>query len=216
MVAFPTVEIPGYREAVKKERTLRDSAFLECNEILCGEEVAPLSLRRLIWLEQAHNGFVCPWRWESDDEVIGHAIAFVYFLKPSFRPPSKARWTFWDAWRAGYNQHRFAVKMLRRHKPEEIVGEVGQFINDAFMDAPVGGSSNIASQSYASYPAYIFDRFGEAGLTYTPEQIMDLPLKRLWQHMRVAAARIHDLKLTNPSDELAVRYIDENLNSKRN
>lgn len=213
MVALPIVEIPGYREAVKKERTLRDAAFLDGHEMLCGEIVVPLSLRRLIWLEQAHNGFICPWKWDSDEQLIAHALALIYFCRPNFQPPNTAKWSFWKAYGHALSQHRFSVRVLRRVGPEKLVEEVTSWLNDAFMDAPVGSADSVGNQSYASYPAYVFDKFGEAGLTYTPEQIMDMPIKRLWQHFRVAAARINDAKLTNPSDEIAVAHI-ETLNRK--
>lgn len=207
MVALQTVEIPGYREAIKRERTLRDAAFLDGLETLCGEQVVPLSLRRLIWLEQSHNGFLCPWKWESDSELIGHAIGVVYFCRPDFRPPTKANWSFLRAWWFAAAQHRFSVRVLRRIEPEKLIAEVEAWLSDAFMDAPNPSGGSIGGQSYASYPAYIIDKFGEAGLTYSPDQIMDMPLKRLWQHLRVAGARLNDMKLTNPSDDIAVAHI---------
>ena len=204
MVALQTIEVPGYREAVQRERALRDSAFLDTEEQLCGVTVKPLSLRKLIELERAHNGFICPWRWASDAEVIGHAMALIYFCQPNFRPPAES---FWSLYLHGYRKHKFCVGLLRRLPPLEIIKAVRQWLDDAFMDAPSGGGDNIASQSYASYPAYIMDKFGEAGLTYTPDQIMDMPLRRLWQHWRVAVARCNDMKLSNPSDEIAVAFI---------
>jgi hypothetical protein len=210
MVALQTVQIPGYREAIRKERFLRDAAFLDGNEMLCGEEVSPLTLRRWVWLDQAHNGFMCPWNWDSDDQIIGHALAFVFFLKPEFRP-QQAKDSFLRKWIQATKEHNFRVKLLRRHKPEELIEQIGAFIADAMMDAPSGGNgSNVSGKSDASFPAYIFDKFGEAGLTFTQNEILDMPLKRLWQHYRVACARCNDAKLTNPSDEVAVRFIADN------
>lgn len=206
MVALPTVEIPGFREAVKKERTLRDAAFLDGNENLLGIEVVPLSLRRLIWLEQAECGFVCPWRWESDAEIISHAVMLVHYCRPGFRLDNRPRFSWWSVFWQSLAMQRTARSILSRHTPERVVTLVGGWLEDAFMDAPAG-SAGISNRSLASYPAYVFDLFGEAGLTYTPDQILDMPLKRLWQHLRVASARMNGTKLTNPSDELAVNHI---------
>ena len=208
MVALPTVPIPGFQAAVKKERFLRDAAWLDANDILCGEIVVPLSMRRMIWLEQAHNGFICPWRWENDDELIGHALALVWFLRPQFRPPSVGETSFIKSWVQATTEHRFRVRVLGRMDPRALVEEVEEFLADAFMDAPTGGNgSNISGASYAAWPAYVFDKFADAGLTHTPDQILDMPIKRLWQHMRVALARCNDVKLSNPSDEIAVEHI---------
>lgn len=216
MVALPIVEVPGYREAVKRERFLRDAAWLDGNETLCGEDVVPLCLRRLIWLEQAHNGFICPWRWEDDDELIGHALAFVYFLKPHFHPSKLQQKSFLKRWVLATREHNLRVRLLSRLSPEKLIEEIHAYLSDCFMDAPSGGGNNVANISYASWPTYILDKFGEAGLTYTADQILDMPIKRLWQHYRVATARINDAKLTNPSDDIAVAHIARIKDGHRN
>lgn len=207
MVALQTVEIPGYREAVKKERQLRDAAFLDGNEILMGVEVVPLSLRRLILMEQAHCGFVCPWKWDSDAEIISHAIMVLFYCSPDYLAPKSPRFSFLRAWRDNARFHRLSRSILGKYTPAQLVDEIGGWLGDAFMDAPTGNADAVASQSHASYPAYIFDLFGAAGLTHTPDQILDMPLKRLWQHMRIASVRIHEAKLNNPSDQIAVDHI---------
>ena len=89
MVTLQTVEIPGYREAVKKEQRIRDTAFLDGRELVCGIEVFPLSLRRMVWLEQAHNGFFCPWKFEEENELLAHSLQVLYFCRPAFRIPSR-------------------------------------------------------------------------------------------------------------------------------
>ncbi len=75
------------------------------------------------------------------------------------------------------------------------------------MDSPAG-SSGVAHVSYASYPAYIVDKFAGAGLPFTYDQILDMPLRRLWQHWRLASRRLDETPLTNPSDELAAQHIN--------
>jgi hypothetical protein len=208
MVTLETVEVPGLREALKREARVRDTAFLDGNEVVCGVEVVPLSLRRLIWLEQAHNGFVVPWRFESDEELLAHSLQLVYFCTPSFVPPHSPRFSFLSSFREGMRQDAFFRKALRANSPDAIIKEVADWTGEAFMDAPAGGGNNeVKAPSYASYPAYIVDRFAEAGLPFSYDQIMDMPLRRLWQHWRVAAKRMTGAHLTNPSDDLATKVI---------
>lgn len=71
MVAkLPTVEVPGYSEALRRENFVRTTAFIGGNESLCGVEVVPLSLRTVLRLEVAQNGFFVPCQFDSDSEAI--------------------------------------------------------------------------------------------------------------------------------------------------
>lgn len=208
MVTLQTVEIPGYREAVKREAQVRDTAFLDGLEIVCGVEVCPLSLRRLIWLEQAHNGFVVPWRFDDDGEMFAHAVQFLYFMRPSYSPPKSAKESFWQSFCSGMKEQLFINRMARTNR-DETLDELSGWIKSAFMDAPNAGNGGVPTASYASYPAYVVDLFAEAGLPFTYTEIMDMPLARLWQHWRIAARRVKDTALTNPSDDLATKHLAE-------
>ena len=208
MATLQTVPIPGYADAVKRENRLRDTAFLDGHEIVCGVEVVPLSLRRLIWLEQARNGFVVPCRFESEQEMLAHALQCVYFCLPEFEPPKSPRFSFWQAFQDGVNQRAFFRKALRAGAPDVIIKEVEEWLDAAFMDASgVGGKNETVASSYAAYPAYIVDSFAAASLPFTYDEIMDMPMRRLWQHWRVAMRRVHGIPLVNKSDNLAVEYL---------
>lgn len=207
MVTLETVEIPGFREAIKRENHVRDTSFLEGRYLLCGVEVEPLSLRRLIWLENAHNGFVVPWDWDDDGETFAHAIQFLYFVRPDYLPPMSPRESFWQSFRAGWKEQRFINRMARKNR-NEVIAELSAFIKDAFMDGPKGGGGGeVMPPRYVSYPVHIVDLFSEAGMTFSYTEIMDMPLARLWQFYRIAAKRINGATLTNPSDEIAVNHL---------
>ena len=208
MVTLQTVEIPGLREARKREARVRDTAFLDGLEMVCGVEVTPLSLRRLIWLEHARNGLIVPCKFDSDEELLAHSLQLVYFCTPKFSPPASPVMSFWRTFRDGMKYHSFFQKALRSGTPEVLVKEVRDWVSDSFMDAPTGGGNNeVMPPSYASYPAYIVDKFAEAGLPFSYSEIMDMPLRRLWQHWRVAMRRVNDTTLTNPSDDLATKFV---------
>lgn len=208
MVTLETVPVPGLREAIQRESRVRDTAFLDGLEIICGMEVVPMCLRRLIWLEQAHNGLIVPWRWDSEEEYLAHALQVIYFCRPKFSPPKSPKYSFWRSFKDGMEQQAFFRKTLRSASNEVIVNEIEAWLADAFMDSPAGGGTNeVQGPSYASYPAYIVDKFAEAGLPFTYDQIMEMPLRRLWQHWRVAMRRLNEVTLTNPSDDLATKVI---------
>ena len=207
MITLPTIEVPGFKEAIRHERTLRDRAFLGGNEIVCGVVVKQLSLRTSLFLEHAQNGFFIRFNFDDDLEVLAHALQVLRFSEPNWKAPEVEYPTLWATWWQGMKDLRFQKRVIKKQSPEAIVKEVREWIDDAMFDCPSGGQSDIPAPSYVSYPASLVDLFAAAGLKFTYDEILDMPLKRLWQHWRLAAHRVYDKKLTNPSDEIAVEHI---------
>lgn len=207
MATLPTVEVPGFREALKKERSLRDRAFLGGNEIVCGVVVRQLSLRTSLFLEHAQNGFFIPFRFDDDLEVLAHALQVLYFSSPDWKEPEVKPFTIWSHWTETLRQQRFQRKALRGNTPSGVVKEVREWIDEAMMDCPAGKESEVPKQSYVSYPASLLDVFAAANYHFTYSDILDMPLKRLWQHYRLAVNRVYEAPLANPSDVIAVEHI---------
>lgn len=203
-----TVAIPGYADACRKEARVRDTAFLDGLEIVCGVEVYPLSLRRLIWLEMARNGFVVPCRFDDEQEMLAHAVQLLYFCSPSFKVPKSPKVTLWGTFLNGFKQHRFMHKVLSSGSAHDIIMEVKEWQDENFMDAPTG-SNEVTSASYVAYPAMLIDALASAGHSFSYDQVMDMPLRRIWQHWRVAMQRITGMALTNPSDIIAVQHLEK-------
>jgi hypothetical protein len=149
-----------------------------------------------------------PCIFDDDQEYLAHSLQLVYFCTPSFRPPVSPKFGLWKTFREGMRYHAFFRKALGSGSAEAIIKEVREWLSDAFMDAPAGGGDNAVSPpSYASYPTYIVDRFAEAGLPFSYDEIMDMRLSRLWQHLRIANNRVRGTTLTNPSDDLATKFV---------
>lgn len=212
MVTLPTVEIPGYADALRREHEIRTSAFLGANEVVCGVEVRPLSLRTLVRLEVAMNGFVVPCRFDDDSEAIAHALQVIWFCRPKFDATFGVGSRF-GMFRSGIEIQTFILRTTLVHWRDrlKIAHEVKAWIRDAFMDAPKGDGSQFSRrQSFATYPAHIIDTLHGYGIKATMDEIMDMPLKRLWQHWRVAVKRENPkYPLVNPSDEIAVAAINK-------
>lgn len=213
MVAnLPTVEVPGYADAVRRENYVRTTAFLGGNESLCGVEVRPLSLRTVLQLEVARNGFFVPCQFESDSEAVAHALQVVWFSRPGFDPHCGTG-SLLRMVAHGVRLNTFCQRMVWRYRKDTVAmaHEVKAWIRDAFMDMPKGsGRSQVPAPAYAAYPAYIIDTLHGCGVKLDADQIMDMPLKRLWQHWRVAVKRENPAYgLTNPSDEVFVKGLNK-------
>jgi hypothetical protein len=139
MVTLPTVVIPGYAEAIRKETKLRDTAFLDGLDLICGIEVLPLSLRRLNWLEAARNGWVVACRFDDAQEMLAHALQVIWFCTPGFVPPATPVYSFWRSFHEGRRERAFFRRVLRYGPAPQITAEIEAWLHDAFMDAPASG-----------------------------------------------------------------------------
>jgi hypothetical protein len=204
MVALPEVQVPGYGRAIQHESRVRDSGFDGGNEIVAGVEVAPLSLRRLLWLERARNGFVVPCRFDDASEQLAHALQVLYFCRPTYWAPVSPVRSLLAAAFEQWRIQRFTRATVRRHNPQAILEDVGGWLDEAFMDAPrppdESGDRVVSKAAHASYPAYIVTLFAAGGMTQTVREIMEMPLKTLWQYVRLLQHRVYGMPLSNPSD----------------
>lgn len=207
MVSLQQVEIPGYSAALKREAEVRETAWLNGNEIVAGIEVRPLNLGTVILLERARNGFLVPCRFDNGQEVVAHAIQVLYFSRPEFRVPQLSDLGFLSRLFESVRRQRFIDRIARKADYDALVREVREWLDDAFMDCPSGSSDGVNTPSHAASPAYVLDLLAAGGYQFSAEQIMAMPLRRLWQMMRLASRRLYGSAISNPSDDVAVKYL---------
>jgi len=75
---LPRVEVPGLAEARRRERQIRENAFLDLPQWICGIPVRHFTLRHLLILDQLRNGFVVPCEFERSSEKVAHALQFIW------------------------------------------------------------------------------------------------------------------------------------------
>lgn len=197
--------IPGYAEALRAESDARRRAYLPGLARIAGVPVRALTLRDMLWLEEMRNGFFCPWRFDSDDELRAHCAQLVWWLSASPKPdPNQSD-------RLGYSHLRL---WLRRHALirrlaacPTLATETIAYIKAAFADAPKGSSDATSTRSATALPPSVCDLLAAAGHALHPDEVMDLPLVQLWQIIRLARARLTGEPLTNPSDQLACDFL---------
>lgn len=210
MVQLKTVEIPGLADCLKRERQVRDEAFLEgMPEEVGGIPVASLTLRHLHWLTMFRNGFVVPCTFESTAEMLEHAQQCLWVLTPGLELPSIRRgFTLRYRCRITLAKWFAAVRFLRA-KPESVVADLRDYMEETFFDCPFKseGDSKVAHSS-PTIAASVIDLFAGAGYPWSKDDILDTPLKQLWQLARVAIKRLNpEASAPNPSDILKVNEL---------
>ena len=80
------VEIPGYADALKREDRLRRQAWVHTHSEIAGVKVRPLTWRDVETLGELRNGFFCPWKFDTDQEFLGHCAQLVWYLSECKKP----------------------------------------------------------------------------------------------------------------------------------
>lgn len=194
--------IPGYREAVQKERLERDRAFdPDLRESILGVEVLPMSFGHLIKLSSIESPFVGRGIPSADSVMeflwcVSVEYGAVLRLRRALSPwaPRLASWL----WRN--SQKRFGRKLAIKRAFVDWVEAIRKYVDDAFMDSPKGsGGGHI---SYLSGMAYSVKMLRD-DLGMTQSQVIAMPLKQFFQHQRRIEKQFNSgAILWNPSDKL--------------
>lgn len=189
--------VPGYREAVEHEATVREAAFLPVTESVCGVDVLPFSPVHYSMLECAGSPFVRGGVPMPEDVAV-----FLWCVSPGYAP------------RAALRRWRF-VRRVRRLDYGAAVAAIHSYLDDAFGDAP-GVKSGQLSASYYSGTAALVDLLaGQYG--WCESDILRLPFKRLFQYARCIKERHADKPIFfNRSERILAEWQErDELNRRR-
>lgn len=191
-----TDQIPGLREAVEKEQFIRDTAFLDIPEQICGIDVKPLTLRHVLALSLVGSPFMVGGNPSPVD-----CAQFLWCVSTRWNPDSK--------W-----QRRLFMIRCGKINAVDCVNQIDEFLRESFQDAPprMGGGDR---PSYYSYAAFMVDTFAHQ-YGWTDSQTLDMPCKRAFQLLCAIRKRNNpEATLFNPSDSVRGKWLDE-INRERN
>ena len=200
---LPTVEIPGYADALKREARVRAAAWGQPADTLAGVPVRPLTLAEVGALEELRNGFFVPFQFATEAEVDGHCAQLIWWMSDCPKPARDAGKGLRHLWT--WQARKALMAHLSEHR-EQMRRDVTAWLHDNFMDAPKGDSTNL-TQPEAHGNTYIMDVLAAAGYAFSEADVMHMPLPRLWQYVRLATRRLTGKPLTNPSDKVATDYL---------
>jgi hypothetical protein len=181
--------IPGYREAVIRERYVRASSFIDAPELICGIKVRPLAVSHLAILDSLGNAFVTGGKDYGVDDI----CAFLWVVSLEFKAfDIEARDNF--------------VSRLAARDAEELAAGIVDFLVEAFQDSPQ--SSGQAGDSFCAWVAtYVDTLASEYG--WGESEILAMPLKRVFQYIRLIRKR-NDPKVSfiDPSDKVRLDWLE--------
>jgi hypothetical protein len=199
-------KIPGFAEAVAKEREWRDFVMLGLPYLICGVEIRILTLAEmLVFMSINHPLFT--------GGFVPRSAVFnlLWFLSPEYLAPGNAVFTGFAAWR-----YRRKAARARRHYVARLAtldqatlrDGVDEYLDMCYLDSP--GGSNGSSRSTASWLAtaehHIASRYG-----WSRAEIRTTPLPEFFQLLRKISGEgegrsVEDNKL---SDSIVDKWLIE-------
>lgn len=202
---LPRVEVPGLSEARRRERAIRESAFIDVPHWICDIPVRAFTLRHLLILDQLKNGFIVPCEYERPSERVAHALQFIWVCSAWYTVPTSYLQLLWMR----YQRWKF-IRHAERLPALAVFASIEAYQADAFYDGPKMMPGEPTGISYFCYIVGIVDALYAAGYPWSEQQILDMPLARLWQYHSLAQhRRFPDVPLSNPSDRVAVEFIQK-------
>lgn len=180
-------DIPGLREAIKRETDVRDASFLDLTTNICGVAIRQMTPRDMLILDGIGNPLM-----NGGMPTPAQLAEFLWLLSPDFKPNSR-----WKQWLFGAR--------IRKIDYLHAVKACFRYIEDTYQDSP--GSSGMSSMPYAGWPAYIIHRIA-INYGWPRKEIINLPLKELFQYLK-CITRHHnpEAPMHNPSDKVKGDYL---------
>lgn len=189
--------IPGFREALERERVVREHAFLGACEPIEGVSVVPLTLERLHVLMVARNCFVA-----KEPFKVGDVLQFLWVASPGWSYSKTDR----DAFIAKYAEHVFT------HFHQCVEG-IKSMVTDTFMDVDRDGESGKISEPLTAWVAYyVLMAARETGWSRNTI-FKDIPFTELIQYLRIAD-KLRGGTVNNPTSTAAKMAWLETLNRR--
>lgn len=161
--------VPGYLEAVEKERRSRTLVFLGLPENICGEKIHNLTPHLLVVLFSIGSPFVCG---GGGDITAAHIAQFIWALHVDYIPRSNP----------GSEELRKKIcDSIASRDLRKSYDEIAEYLEETFLDAPDGDAK---SRPIASQPAWLIYRFRREPFRMTKEEVMHTPLRELYQLLR--------------------------------
>ena len=207
-----TVElVPGYLDAVKHEKLVRESAFVLGYQNICGFEIKPFSLRHYATLRAIGN----PLLFGGTPTPL-ELVAFLWVVSAcnwGQREPTRSFLRKCRSFLPSTGRFFIRSRSLRSIViASELVTKLREYVTDATQDFPEQSNGNKIQKSYYSDVAWMCHYFGKH-YGWHDEFTLDCPMTRLLQFYRCIREQSslenggRSSPMFNPSDAILGDYI---------
>jgi len=202
MPQLDPTKFPGYLEQVAQESLLRDAAFLPVNESICGFEVCQMTLRHWLILRVAKSPFITGGIPNPKQLAL-----FLWILNPIYNAEGRRRRRFMFCCRWAFR---------KEENVRTLVGEARKYVAETMQDGEFVRTENY-EPSYYSMAAHFCGLLG-MHLGFSEDDVMAMPLRRLFQYVKVIRDLIDSgVPKGNPSDRILCDALEkQNAERRRN
>lgn len=208
---MPKSCIPGYDDALREERRIREEIFLGVNPRICGIEIQNITPFLLARLSQMETPFLCGgpvnksdiiyFLWALSPAFVGEKRKYPrsnFFRKLTFRNPL-GPYAQRDAFIADVSKH-----LSKQWKEAEA--SIDEFVRDTFMDANNGGS--IESVPYVTGVAWMLYKMSCEPFKWHTDRVMHTPVRFIYQLTRCHRLENGAILYNEKSDGVKARWLD--------
>jgi len=222
---MPAVDLfrdcPGYAEAARREREIRDVPFLGLPETVAGIDCAPLTLRRLMWLQMVKCPFLTSATVEqlkAKPNIAADIVGFFWVVSPLFDAGNKRKRKRFD--------RQLEKAGLMKMDGNHVISEIKTYMDESFLDSEEGPAeksfySNAASIGFLCHKLFGLEidlwenswlRRIYRHMTGRPNAI-DIPLKIVRQYVRAHRNSQNPTIFTNRLSDERVKEWMRGMNS---
>src|ERR1044071_529743 len=223
-MAGSVLDIPGYREAVAKERLAREASFMPITETVGGFELVSMTLRQFLILSTMRSPLLT-----NETPTPIDLATFLWLLNPHYTPwGGFHRWLMlrklrrcvtpptplWTSKRiTARHERRVNLALFRAAK---LVEAVRGYVVETLQDwQPSNSPSGVVMVDHYSDGVAICAAMARE-YHWSQEEVLNLPMKRLLQYLK--EIRVHNgskIPLCNPSDHIRAQWLEQ-VNQRRN
>src|ERR1044071_5618505 len=210
-MAGSVLDIPGYREAVAKERLAREASFMPITETVGGFELVPMTLRQYLVLSVMQSPVLT-----GDTPSLDDLDSFLWLLHPRYKPtggfhrwrmrrklrrcalPAKPLWT---SKRIRARHERWVT--VARYRLGKLLEAVRSYVSESLQDwQPSGVPDGCVSVEHYGEGVAVCSAFARQ-YGWPPEVTLNLPMKQVLQYVKeIKAFNGSKVPLCNPSDDI--------------
>lgn len=196
-------DIPGFTEEVSGGRFIRNAAFLDLRENICGVQVLPVSLLHLVTLETIGSPFIMGGPVTPVD-----VATFLWIVSPDYSPKARfKRWRFLH--RVGKLKVAPPDPLPEDFSPalhtlRTLIAAIGDYLRESESDLPAAAGPS--RPNHKSVATILIDLLASQ-YGWREQDILRMPLKRILAYR----ARIMERERAgsdNPGAEAKQRWLD--------
>lgn len=178
------------QEALAREKSARDAAWMAVPARICGLECVQMTMRHYLMLDAVDSPFV-----RGGLPTPEQLAQFLWIVSPSFTPDEGEALKF--------------AKEIGKLPFTQAVKESLDYVETTFLDAPQGSGKGDEGPSFYSWVTSLIDALAsEYG--WHPFEVLEMPLRQVFQLLRAMKKR-HDPKcgmINSLSDRAKLDYLE--------